>query len=141
MISHLTPGCTCGHVPGAPCDATCPVHNPPAPAARCLGCEREADLDQWGKCASCDAEDGHPATWPCAWLVEHYTEDGVSARDCGAPAWETPTGWRCRDGHEHVRAEVRYAQGWEYAEDAEEARHMARNGVRPVRMDGTEWSL
>ena len=26
LISHLTPGCTCDHRPGDPCNASCPVH-------------------------------------------------------------------------------------------------------------------
>jgi hypothetical protein len=34
MPSHLTPGCTCIHAPGHPCDRTCPVHTPAQLAGR-----------------------------------------------------------------------------------------------------------
>lgn len=77
-------------------------------------------------------------TAPCHWLVERvsYTEDGpmTTIVDCGALSWPLPggRGWACEAGHEHVTAEVRAAEGWEYAEDQREARRLEKAGVRPV---------
>lgn len=76
-------------------------------------------------------------TWRCDWHVEDENEDGPFSRACRALAWETPDGWECEAGHAHVSAEHREAQGWDYAEDAEEARRLAKVGVMPMKMDGS----
>lgn len=98
-------------------------------------------------------------TFPCTWLVErhpHYRgcpardagedcgtcEDAyVTTADCGAPSYilrdqatGAEVGWECEDGHQHITAQVRFEQGWEYAEDPEEAGRLARAGVVPVPM-------
>lgn len=69
--------------------------------------------------------------WPCDWLIEYRDEDGVSTRECGAPCRETDTGWACQRGHEHVTAQVRAEQGWDYAADPSEATLLARYGTEP----------
>jgi hypothetical protein len=83
----------------------------------------------------------------CQWVVEFVPEPSVDLetgevsfwddpelprRDCGAECIGYDEGWACAAGHGHVFAEVREAQGWEYAEDEEEERRLARAGVRPV---------
>ena len=82
---------------------------------------------------------------PCAWLVErvvggYYVEyDGqddwieayTSVEDCGAEAIYTDRGFECAAGHAHVTAEVRWQEGWDYAEDAEEAKRLSRAGTEP----------
>lgn len=75
---------------------------------------------------------------PCTWMIAtgRYSEDGAEIiRDCGHPSWCDERGWRCAAGHEHVRAEIRADEGWDYA-DADEAAALAAAGVRPVHMDG-----
>ena len=72
----------------------------------------------------------------CDWLVEHYTEDGLSVRDCGAEAVQTERGWTCAAGHAHVTIEARVAEGWDYAEDWGEAMNLAFAGVEPLTMSG-----
>lgn len=88
----------------------------------------------------------------CTWMVEHrqvcstpldqdcgWCEDGGrNVVDCGAVAWLTHDGhgFECARGHSHVDAETRDREGWEYAEDREEAKQLARAGVRPVDMEG-----
>lgn len=83
--------------------------------------------------------------FPCNWLVErpapwYYDEetgeswggeDGPVIEDCGADAIVTDRGFTCSAGHGHVYAEIRNAEGWEYAEDADEAKRLARAGVEP----------
>lgn len=70
----------------------------------------------------------------CSWLVEFATEDGPSARDCGAPAIVDAdgNGWECLAGHGH-------RHDAEYFDDDEIA--SARQACRPLpanarRMDG-----
>lgn len=77
-------------------------------------------------------------TWACTWLngrTEH-TEDGpvLVTSECGALAYPLPgdRGYTCEAGHEHIYAEVRADEGWEYAEDQDEAQRLERNGVRAV---------
>lgn len=84
-------------------------------------------------------------SFPCGWAVERLVggywvddEDGpwfIEAEriveECGATATEDARGWSCEAGHSHVFAEVRHAEGWEYAEDAEEARRLTMAGVAP----------
>jgi len=88
----------------------------------------------------------------CTWMVEHRTQcrvpldqdcgwcedGGRNVEDCGAVAWPTHNGrgFACGRGHSHVAAEVRAEEGWDYAEDADEAAQLARAGVRPVDMEG-----
>lgn len=74
--------------------------------------------------------------FPCGWLVMIATEDGPAAVECGADAEATDRGWTCAAGHEHVTAEARHREGWDYAEDAGEAMNMVRAGVEPRTMDG-----
>lgn len=81
---------------------------------------------------------------PCTWLVERTLtfvdpetgewwggEDGPSIVDCGAEAIYDDRGFECAAGHSHVTAEIRFAEGWDYAEDAEEAKRMAKYGTEP----------
>jgi hypothetical protein len=81
---------------------------------------------------------------PCGWQYEvrdrwgYVTdEDGRRiVRECTALSWDNGRAYACEDGHEHVHAEVRASEGWEYAEDADEARRLAKVGVMSVGMDG-----
>jgi hypothetical protein len=78
-------------------------------------------------------------TFPCPWLVDRgYNEDGESViTECEALAWGSDRGFECEAGHGHVYAEVRVREGWEYAEDRDEAAALAKVGVMPVQMDGS----
>lgn len=77
---------------------------------------------------------------PCDWLVRAgRTEDGDEIIiECRAPmtADADGRGYGCEHGHTHVHCEVRAAEGWDYASDAEEARHMRANGLDAVGPDG-----
>jgi len=78
--------------------------------------------------------------WPCSWLMEGRYDDGsLFTFACDAPTRCTDDegSYECDRGHSHVPAEVRNRQGWDYAEDHEEALQMVKAGVRPVAMDGT----
>lgn len=77
----------------------------------------------------------------CGWLVEKKYLDfdymeAVVLVECGATTIHTDRGWSCADGHSHVYAEARHQEGWDYAEDKEEAYVLAHFGTTPVRMDG-----
>ncbi|HET6354679.1 hypothetical protein [Streptomyces sp.] len=72
----------------------------------------------------------------CGWLVEFDTEDGPASRDCGAAVHTTHSGWSCERGHSHTYADVRAAEGWDYAHDEQEAALLGRAGIYAVRMDG-----
>lgn len=63
----------------------------------------------------------------CDWFVS----EGRYARECGAEAIVDSRGFTCAVGHGHVYAEIRHAEGWEYAEDADEAMRLVRAGVEP----------
>jgi hypothetical protein len=80
-----------------------------------------------------------PDYFPCGWLVEIRTEDGIAAIACGALARVTSRGFECEAGHEHVHAEIRHREGWEYAEDLDEAHQLFRAGVEPRTMAGQVW--
>ena len=67
--------------------------------------------------------------WCCTWLLERHGEDGLYVVECGALSWEDERGYGCAAGHDHVYAEVRDAEGWDYASDAQEAEMMRRNGL------------
>lgn len=80
-------------------------------------------------------------TWACDWLVPLVNpEDGeVSvAVECGGLSWHLPDGrgYTCEYGHDHVYAEVRQKEGWDYVVDPEEAGLLAGRGVVPVAMNG-----
>jgi hypothetical protein len=79
--------------------------------------------------------------FPCDWLVRAgYDEDGQQIiLECGADAVVTGRGFQCEAGHEHVTAEARTEEGWEYAEDRAEALGLVKAGVHPVQMDGHEF--
>jgi hypothetical protein len=76
-------------------------------------------------------------TFACAWAVEYAFEGEPYVRDCGATAWEDERGWECEAGHAHVFPAAREREGWEYAEDEQEAGLLARAGVGAVAMDGS----
>lgn len=65
---------------------------------------------------------------PCVWLVRRDTEDGPQARECGAAAIVSDAGFWCEAGHAHVSAQVRDAEGWDYAEDDADARRLLAAG-------------
>ena len=81
---------------------------------------------------------------PCTWLVKRtYSfvdeetgewwggEDGPVVEDCGAEAIFTDRGFECSAGHSHVFAEIRNAEGWDYAEDRGEAERLSKYGTEP----------
>jgi hypothetical protein len=80
------------------------------------------------------------ALFACNWLVYDYNEDGRYERECGAPAIVTERGFTCRAGHSHVYAETRVQEGWEYAQDPQEAYRLAQAGVVPMTPDGSRVS-
>lgn len=76
----------------------------------------------------------------CDWLVSRVggwvSEDGeYDSYDeivfCGAEAIVSERGFECAVGHSHVYADIRRAEGWEYAEDGDEALRLAKSGVEP----------
>jgi hypothetical protein len=108
--------------------------------------ERQADAvisageEQGREAAPADEPAGD--TWVCGWLIEagRHPEDGETIiRECQARAFATDTGWACEAGHEHVTAEVRVREGWDYASDEGEAAQLAKYGTEPVQMDGKVW--
>lgn len=75
----------------------------------------------------------------CAWLCRtgEYTEDGEQVvAECGADSWDTPRGWKCAAGHEHVNDETRTREGWDYACDEGEADQLRSYGVDAVSVRG-----
>lgn len=75
--------------------------------------------------------------WPCGWLLEGRYDDGsVFTYPCPMPMRVTGPGRvECDGGHEHVDAQQRYNEGWDYA-DEDEADGLVRAGTRPVDMQG-----
>lgn len=76
-------------------------------------------------------------TFPCPDLIDtrEYDEDGQKIiLPCDGLSWEIDGGTRCEHGHEYIDAQSRSEQGWDYAEDAQEAARLLRNGVghRPM---------
>ncbi|MFJ3182595.1 hypothetical protein ACIPJN_29975 [Streptomyces sp. NPDC086796] len=71
----------------------------------------------------------------CGWLVAGHDEDGPTAYECRAPVQHTNSGYSCARGHAHTYAEVRAAEGWDYASDPVEAELLAHFGVIGVRAD------
>lgn len=79
--------------------------------------------------------------WPCSWLLEGRYDDGsIYTYECLAPARFTPErgegAFECSNGHDFIPPQVRYAEGWDYAEDAEEAAHLRKHGIDAVSMRG-----
>lgn len=82
----------------------------------------------------------------CGWLVERYVgwvdeetgqADGSTMTvECGAECIVDERGYRCDAGHEHVTMQARAAEGWDYAEEYDEARALAFAGVEPRTMSG-----
>jgi hypothetical protein len=73
-------------------------------------------------------------TFPCPDLVDtrEHDEDGQRIiLPCNGLSWDIDGGTRCEHGHEYIDAQTRHEQGWDYAEDGEEARRLARAGVKP----------
>jgi hypothetical protein len=95
-----------------------------------------------GCCKAAADERAGTEVWPCSWLLEGHYDDGTSyTYECMLPTRYTGTdgSYECDGGHSHVPAQVRFEQGWDYAEDGHEAQRLARAGVRPVGMDGKSW--
>lgn len=90
----------------------------PAAADGQGGCTWMVDRSGW-----CDGGDDWPAEW-----VERITE-------CGAELAYTDDRWVCAAGHEHVSAEAREREGWDYAEDAYDAAVISA-GMREYRPMG-----
>lgn len=77
--------------------------------------------------------------WPCTWLLEGRYDDGSTYTfECGAPTREVNSlgCYACDHGHDYVPAEVRAAQGWDYAADEGEAALLRQHGVQAVAMNG-----
>lgn len=56
----------------------------------------------------------------CRWVLEDVGFEGERHTfACGRPASADARGWVCTGGHEHVTAEARQAEGWDYF-DADE---------------------
>lgn len=77
---------------------------------------------------------------PFRWVTDEETGEvfdvEAHTRDCGAEAIATERGWTCAAGHEHVTAEARRNEGWDYAEEYGEAADLALAGVEPRTMSG-----
>lgn len=76
-------------------------------------------------------------TFACGDYVEVITEDGRGVRSCTAARWGTVRGSECEDGHAYVDMEARMREGWEYAEDTEDAKNIERGGREARAFDGT----
>ncbi|WP_410646208.1 hypothetical protein [Amycolatopsis sp. cmx-4-54] len=83
--------------------------------------------------------------WACDWLLARtHPEDGETYTvECGGLSWHLPDGrgTTCEFGHSHIYAEVRQDERWDYAEDDEEAKRLARLGVAPFTMDGKPFDI
>lgn len=80
--------------------------------------------------------------WPCSWLLEGRYDDGSAfTYECMLPTRFTREdgSYECDGGHDHVPAQTRCEEGWDYAGDVEEATGMMRHGVRAVQPDGKSW--
>lgn len=79
-------------------------------------------------------------TFRCDWLVQlpgqEYTDFEPIIRECGSTAITDERGFHCEAGHEHVEAEVRLAEGWDYASDEGEAAVRASYGHESRLPDG-----
>lgn len=82
--------------------------------------------------------------WPCSWLLEgRYDDNTPFSYPCNLPTRYTPERgegcYECAGGHDHVPPELRYAEGWDYTDDPEEALGLMKNGTVPVQMSGQAW--
>ncbi len=60
-------------------------------------------------------------------------EDGEAIiAECFGEVTDTERGWTCTHGHEYVAADVRWAEGWDYASDEEEATQLRKYGTDAV---------
>jgi hypothetical protein len=83
-------------------------------------------------------------TFTCGWQYQARDRYGVLRDEdgqeiileCDALAWDNGRAIVCENGHEHVNAEARHREGWDYA-DEEEGPGLMRAGVFPIAMDGT----
>lgn len=86
-------------------------------------------------------------TSTCSWLYEARDrwgtlrdEDGSPIiHECGALSWDTGRALVCENGHEHVWAEARQQERWDYTESREEAAQLAKFGIDAVDMQGRAW--
>jgi hypothetical protein len=88
----------------------------------------------------------NPETFACTRLIERTNlieapegetwEPYTSIVECGALAWPTDRGWECDAGHDHVDAQTRQQEGWDYAHDGQEAAQLRKQGVGAVAMNG-----
>lgn len=118
-----------------------------AGTVRCGSCRsRHVTADQVLRCYV--AKGLIKDTWPCGWQYEGLIATGDPDEpfyrgivECDAPARlrADGTGYGCLVGHEHTYAEARQAQGWDYAEDDDEAKNLAKAGVEPRTMTGQVW--
>lgn len=89
---------------------------------------------------ACYAGDTGPCGWqynvPTVWSPE--AEDFIDAHtaECDALSWWDERGTYCEAGHEHINAETRHDEGWDYVDDAEEARRLRKLGIQAVSMRG-----
>ncbi len=97
------------------------------------------------KCGNCKATHGSveavrlcyggATIEPCYWLIEGWIEDFDGGHkaiiECGADAIYDGRGFECVAGHSHVAADVRQAEGWDYAEYRGEAAALVRAGTEP----------
>jgi hypothetical protein len=80
----------------------------------------------------------------CGWqynVPTHYSpeaEDFIDAytAECDALSWWDERGTYCEAGHEHVNAQARHDEGWDYAEDIDEATNLRKHGIQAVSMRG-----
>lgn len=99
--------------------------------------------------AAAPDEFGNPGRGGCNWLVEYipepctdpetgedcyYDDPSPMIVECGAEVAYTDERWQCAAGHEHVSAEARDREGWDYAEDDYDAAVIAKGGRQPVPM-------
>jgi hypothetical protein len=120
-------------------DASVPAHQhvAVADARACEAANLHFTCDWLVKRLPVLREPGPDATsedWDAYGDAMAYLEEEIVP--CGAFAWADDRGWTCNVGHAHVTAEARYAEGWDYAHDEDEARGLRRNGVDAVAMDG-----
>jgi hypothetical protein len=118
---------------------------------KCGSCrERHEHIEQVKQCFGLDVG---LYLGPCTWQTqgrtittgdpeEPYYYDAEGVTECGAKMYarEDGTGYDCLNGHDHTTAEARYNQGWDYAEDEDEAKQLVKAGVEPRHIeDGTPY--
>jgi len=114
-----------------------------------------ASLAEVRQCAAEHHSGKRCAPWKCSWLVERpfcrqpecgMCEDGGHPpTECGAwsrqlfNAAGREIGYECTVGHDHIDAQARMEEGWDYAADPGEAALLAKYGTEPRHMDGHVW--